>query len=422
MQLTVSKMLYQRHDVGRAKALKRMEQIGNGDTNFDRAARLSEVPYFRASIGPEEIEAVIAVLRSGWLTTGSVAREFERRFAEYIGGAVEAVAVNSATAGLHLALEALGLGPKDEVILPTLTFTATAEVVRYLGATVVLGDVNRRSRNLELDEIKRLVTPRTKAIMPVHFGGLPCDMRAILDFARERGIAVVDDAAHALPATSGNCRVGAHGADATVFSFYANKTITTGEGGMLVTANQEIAKRARVMRLHGMNQDSFDRFTQRGVSWEYDVIAPGFKYNLTDIAAAIGIHQLAKADLLTQRRRRIAARYKELLLGAPIDVPPEAPAADSQSWHLFSILIKPSAPIGRDEFITRLNEMGIGTSVHYKPLHRMTYWREHCSVTQSSFPVAEDFFHRTVSLPIFPDMTDQDVEYVARAVRESLGC
>lgn len=397
-----------------------IEEHGRGSTP-EEPARVLDIPFFRASISQTEIDAVVAVLKSGWLSTGAVAREFEQKFANYIGGGVEAIAVNSATAGLHLALEALGIGPGDEVIVPTLTFTATAEVVRYLGATVVLADIDPATRNLTLAEIRRLTTERTRAIMPVHFGGLPCDMQAILGFARERGIAVVDDAAHALPASSGNCRIGASGADATVFSFYANKTITTGEGGMLVTARRDLAERAKVMRLHGMNRDAFDRFTKKSLAWEYDVVAPGFKYNLTDIAAAIGIGQLARADLFSEQRARVAARYKRGLKGLPLDLPPDAPATDTQSWHLFTVQLKPSARVSRDDFVAHLNRKGIGFSVHYKPLHMMTYWREHGSIANQAFPVAEDHFARTASLPIFPDMTEAEVDYVIAAVRECIG-
>ena len=283
-----------------------------------RAAPVS-IPCFRPFIGEEEIEAATAVLRSGWLTTGPKAREFEQSFVAYMGDGVEAVAVNSATAGLHLAAEACGIGPGDEVILPTLTFTATASVIRHLGAEVVLADVEERTRCIDLDDAERRLTSRCKAIMPVHFGGLPCNMTKILAFARRHGLKVIEDAAHALPARWDGRLIGSLDSDACVFSFYACKPITTGEGGMIVTRDPNIAARARVMRTHGLDRDSFDRFRKVGASWAYDVIAPGFKYNLTDVAAAIGIVQLTRAAALQASRQRAAERYLEKLAALPID-------------------------------------------------------------------------------------------------------
>src|SRR5690242_17386879 len=260
------------------------------------------IPCFRPAIGEEEVAAATAALRSGWLTTGPKAREFEQKFAAFLGDDVEAVAVNSATAGLHLAAEACGIGPGDAVLVPTLTFTATASVIRYLGAEVVLVDIEKDTRCIDLEDAERRLTSRCKAIIPVHFGGFPCDMAKVLDFAQRHGLKVIEDAAHAFPARSNGRLIGAGHSDACVFSFYASKPITTGEGGMIVTRNARIAARARVMRTHGLDRDAFDRFRKVGASWAYDVVAPGFKYNLTDVAAAIGIVQLSRADGLRSSR------------------------------------------------------------------------------------------------------------------------
>ncbi|MFL6229532.1 MAG: DegT/DnrJ/EryC1/StrS family aminotransferase, partial [Pyrinomonadaceae bacterium] len=253
------------------------------------------LPFALPDIGEEEIAEVVDSLRSGWLTTGPKARRFEREFAEFVGGGVEAVAINSATAGLHLALEAAGVGPGDEVITTPYTFTATAEVIRYLGADPVFADVDPFTLNIDPAKVEAAITERTRAVVPVHFGGLACEMEELLGVARAHDLRVIEDAAHALPATAGGALVGSLQTDATVFSFYATKTITTGEGGMITTRDRALAERCRVMRLHGIDRDVFDRYTSHRPAWSYDVVAPGFKYNLTDLAASIGIHQLRKA-------------------------------------------------------------------------------------------------------------------------------
>jgi dTDP-4-amino-4,6-dideoxygalactose transaminase len=280
------------------------------------------LPFALPEIGEEEIAEVVDTLRSGWITTGPKAKRFEADFAAFLGDAkLHCIAVNSATAGLHLALEALGIGPGDEVITTTHTFTATAEVVRYLGADAKLVDIDPATLNIDPLRVEEAVTPKTRAIIPVHYGGLAADMPALLDIAQRHGIKVVEDAAHALPTTSVGRLVGTLDSDATVFSFYANKTITTGEGGMLVTRDTALAKRAQVMRLHGMSRDAFDRFTSAVPSWYYEIVAPGFKYNLTDIAAAIGLHQLKKAHAFAQRRSEIAAHYHKAFSRMPETIP-----------------------------------------------------------------------------------------------------
>ncbi len=379
------------------------------------------VPFFRPAIGEEEVAAVAQVLRSGWLTTGPNAREFEQNFAEFIGDGVEAISVSSATAGLHLAAEACGIGPGDEVLVPTLTFTATAAVLRYLGAEVILVDVDEKTRTIDLEQAARRITPKCKAIMPVHFGGLACDMTAVLDFAKKHNLKVIEDAAHALPARCEGRLIGSWESDACVFSFYANKTITTGEGGMVVTRNPEIAARIRKMRTHGLDRDAFDRFTKVSASWAYDVVAPGYKYNLTDMASAIGIQQLKRAKDFQASRQHAAERYLEVLSGLPIDCPVPAPADGVHSWHLFPIRVHDSAPATRDDLIAALNAQKIGTSVHYRPLHQMTYWRERYNIADGEFEVADRYFAGAVSLPLFPYMSDAQVDRVAEVMRETLG-
>jgi dTDP-4-amino-4,6-dideoxygalactose transaminase len=379
------------------------------------------LPFALPEIGDEEIAEVVDTLRSGWLTTGPKAKRFEAEFAAFLGDAsLHCIAVNSATAGLHLALEALGIGPGDEVIVPTHTFTATAEVVRYLGADVKLVDIDATTLNIDPAAVEAAITPRTKAIMPVHYGGLAADMPAILAIARRHGLKVVEDAAHALPATSGGSLIGTLASDATVFSFYANKTITTGEGGMLVTRDAALAKRAQVMRLHGMSRDAFDRFTADVPSWYYEIVAPGFKYNLTDIAAAIGLQQLKKAHRFAQRRGQIAQRFNAALAPLPVLTAPEPPANELHAWHLYPLRLRDDAPIGRDRLIERLFARGIGCSVHYIPLHQQPYWRERYRLTAAMFPHSQHAYERQLSLPIYTRMSDADVERVIDGVVQAL--
>ena len=380
------------------------------------------LPFARPDIGDAEIAAVTEALRSGWVTTGPKTREFEQAFARYLGDdGLEAVAVNSATAGLHLALEALGIGPGDEVIAPTLTFTATVEVVRYLGADPVLVDEDPVTLNMDPERIRAAITPATRAILPVHYGGLACDMGAILAIAQEHGLKVVEDAAHALPTTWQGRLVGQLDSDATVFSFYANKTITTGEGGMAVTRNPALAKRMRVMRLHGMNRDAFDRFTSRTPAWYYEVLAPGFKYNMTDVAAAMGVEQLARLPAFVQRRQHLATRYHQQLAALPLTLPANAPAGETHAWHLYVIRLHDNAGHGRDAVIEALSEHGIGTSVHYVPLHRHPYWRDRYQLTPGMFPVADSAYQHMISLPLFTAMSDAEQDRVIAALHEVLG-
>ena len=379
------------------------------------------LPFALPEIGDEEIAEVVDSLRSGWITTGPKARRFEADFAAFLGDpALHCVAVNSATAGLHLALEALGIGPGDEVITTTHTFTATAEVVRYLGADVRLADIDPRTLNIDPTQVEAAITPRTKAIIPVHYAGLAADMPALLDIAGRHHLKVVEDAAHALPSTCGGALVGTLASDATVFSFYANKTITTGEGGMLVTRDAALAKRAQVMRLHGMSRDAFDRFTSKVPGWAYEIVAPGFKYNLTDIAAALGLHQLKKADAFQQRRAAIAAAYDEAFAALPLLTPPGPPAGERHAWHLYALRLADDAGVARDRFIERLFEQGIGASVHYIPLHLQPYWRDRYALTPAMFPHSQHAYERMLSLPIYTRMGEADLRRVVDAVRRAL--
>lgn len=378
------------------------------------------LPFALPEIGEDEIAEVVDTLRSGWVTTGRKAKQFESDFAAFLGGGVEAIAVNSATAGLHLGLEALGIGPGDEVITTVHTFTATAEVIRYLGAHPVFVDVDPETLCMDVEAVESAITPRTKAIVPVHFGGRAADMERVLSIARKHGLRVMEDAAHALPTTCGGKLIGTLSSDVAVFSFYANKTITTGEGGMLVTRDSDVARRARVMRLHGINRDAFDRFTSKAPSWYYEIVAPGFKYNLTDIAAAIGIHQLKKARLFQQKRAKIAAAYDEQLRDLPIILPPKPAPGDLHAWHLYAIRLADSVKIGRDAFIEKLFAQGIGCSVHYIPLHLHPYWRDTYGLTPAMFPASQHVYEHTLSLPLYTRMTVDDVTRVVGAIRQAL--
>jgi len=377
------------------------------------------LPFALPEIGEEEINEVIDSLRSGWLSTGPKTKRFEEDFTAYLGGGLHSIAVNSATAGLHLAVEALGVGPGDEVIVPTHTFTATAEVVRYMGADPVIVDVERDSYCLDPALVERAIGPKTKAMIPVHYGGLAANMKALREIAKRRGITIIEDAAHALPTLSDGALVGTLDTDCAVFSFYATKTIATGEGGMLVTRNAELAKRARVMRLHGIDRDAFDRYTSKKPSWYYEVIAPGFKYNMTDIAAAIGIQQLKKADRFHQRRLELARRYDAALKDLPLSLPPRG-EMNAHAWHLYVVSLEAGAPLRRDELIAKAYERGIGLSVHYIPLHRQPYWRDRYRLEPGTFPVSENLFQNGFSLPLYTRMSDADQDRVIEVLRDLL--
>lgn len=380
------------------------------------------LPFALPDIGDEEINEVVDTLRSGWVTTGPKTKRFEDDFAAFLGEpGLQAVAVNSATAGLHLALEALGLGPGDEVITTTHTFTATAEVVRYLGADVKLVDIDPATLNIDPKAVEAAIGPKTRAIIPVHYAGLAVDMDAIASIAQRHGLHVVEDAAHALPTTWKGRLVGTLDSAATVFSFYANKTMTTGEGGMLVMRDAQLLKRAKVMRLHGINRDAFDRYSATVPSWYYEIVAPGFKYNLTDIAAALGLQQLKRLRAFQAHREMIARDYDQALADLPLVLPPRpVNPQDVHAWHLYVVRLRDDAPISRDAFIEALYKRGIGCSVHYIPLHLHPYWKERYQLSPQQFPHSQHAYERMVSLPLYTRMTPLDAQRVIGAIREIL--
>jgi len=378
------------------------------------------IPFSLPDIGDEEVQSVTETLLSGWVTSGPKVKIFESDFQNFICNSSESIAVNSATAGLHLALESLGVGKGDEVIVPSLTFTATAEVVRYLGADVKLVDVDPITLNIDIEAIREAITLKTRVIMPVHYAGLSCDMDEILSLAKEFGLKVVEDAAHALPTTYKGDMVGSLNSDITVFSFYANKTMTTGEGGMVVTRHLDLAKRMKIMRLHGIDRDAFDRFQSIKPAWYYEVTAPGFKYNMTDIAAAMGIHQLRKLPGFLDRRQYLAQRYFEALADLPLILPADDTDGGSHSWHLFVIRLQDDARINRDELIQFLSDKGIGTSVHYVPLHRQPYWRDRYQLTNDMFPETDKAYLSMVSIPLYTAMADEQQDRVIQTLHEAL--
>lgn len=379
------------------------------------------LPFALPDIGDEEINEVVATLKSGWVTTGPKTKQFEQEFVEYLGGGLEAISVNSATAGLHLALEACGVTSGDEVLVPTLTFTATAEVVRYLGADPVFIDCDLNTLCIDINQIESKITAKTKAIMPVHMAGLACDMESIIALARKYNLKVIEDAAHALPTKLNNVIIGQHDSDAIVYSFYATKTITTGEGGMVVTKDPEIAKRCRIMRLHGISRDAFDRYTSTKPAWFYEIVAPGFKYNLSDIASSLGLCQLAKANRFHIRRQQMAERYLRELADLPIILPPRAKNTDTDihAWHLFCCQLN-TDKISRDAFIQEMTNLGIGMSVHFIPLHIQPYWKEYYNLDSADFPNATKYYNNAFSLPLYTKMTDDDQSRVIAAVRQLL--
>ncbi|HXT63762.1 MAG TPA: DegT/DnrJ/EryC1/StrS family aminotransferase [Pyrinomonadaceae bacterium] len=383
-----------------------------------------KVPFFRPAIAAGEINEVVATLRSGWLTSGPKVQQFERKFASAVG-AKNAVAVNSATAALHLAVEAFGLLPGQGVLVPTMTFAATAEVVRYQGAIPILVDVDPATLNIDLADAERRLkaaTAKVVGIMPVHVGGVMMSLQAISEFASKHHLWVVEDAAHAFPAswrkskrsrwqhrTNGSRSI-------SCYSFYANKTITTGEGGMAVTNNRALARRMKLMSLHGLSHDAWGRYDGAG-SWDYRIVAPGFKYNLTDIAAAIGVHQISRAETLRREREQIARRYLRELNNEELELP-TIEKSRKLSWHLFPIRLRLSRlRINRNEFMEELQRAGVGCSVHWRPLHLHPYYRKVFGYRPQDFPVATAEWKRLISLPIFPGMQEEEIVHVIDTVK-----
>jgi dTDP-4-amino-4,6-dideoxygalactose transaminase len=376
------------------------------------------IQFHKPYITIDEITEVVDSLKGGWITMGPKTIEFENKFNEYLGSR-NAVSMNSCTACLHLALRAIGLKEGDEVIVPTVTFTATAEVVTYFNATPVLVDVEEDTFNIDLKLIEGKITQKTKAIMPVHFAGQICDMDEICDIARKYDLSVIEDAAHTMPAMYKNRRIGTIG-DISCFSFYATKSLTTGEGGMATTENDEWAEKMRVARLHGISKDAWKRYTGEG-SWYYEVESVGYKYNMTDIQAAMGLAQLRKIDWMWKRRKEIASMYTEAFASRDDIVPPYVKPDRESGWHLYVVKLNLNTlRIGRNQFIEELKKRGVMTSVHFIPLHKHPYYITAFNYDSRDFNVSESLYERVISLPIYPGMSNEEVNQVSCSVDDVL--
>jgi len=380
------------------------------------AAAVSFLPFHRAMIGPEEVRAVTEVLESGWLTTGPRAKQFEAAFASCVG-AQHALAVASCTAALHLALAAIDLRENDEVLLPTMTFASTGEVVLYFGAKPVLVDCAPGSFHMDANQIERRITPKTRAILPVHYSGYASELDSVVEIARRHNLKVIEDAAHSFPSSYKGTPIGAIG-DITCFSFYATKTITTGEGGMITTQDRELADRMRILSLHGISRDAWKRYTAEG-TWRYDIQELGYKYNLTDLQAAIGLVQLEKHERMRQLRAGLADRYTRELDSFEGFTTPVVPNHVEHAWHLYVIQVDENIlSIGRDRVIEELKQRGIGTSVHFIPLHMHSLYQQRLGYREGMFPNAEARFAGSISLPLFPGMTSAEQTRVIVALND----
>ena len=379
------------------------------------------LPFALPDIDESEIAEITEVVRSGWITTGPKTRQFEAEFAAYVG-AKHAIAVNSCTAAMHLSLEGMGVQANDEVITTPYTFAATAEVIRYFGAEPIFVDICPEDFNIDPDQIEAAITDRTKAIILVHMAGQSAELDAIYDIAARHNLAVVEDAAHAFPAKYKGRLIGSMPksvqASAVCFSFYATKTITTGEGGMICTNDDALAERCRIMALHGISKDAWKRYTSEG-SWYYEIVAPGYKYNMTDMAAAMGVAQLHKAQRMYERRREIAMQYNEAFKHIPALQTPQSRKDIQHAWHLYILRLNlDRLNISRNQFIVELKERNIGTSVHFIPLHLHPYYQEHYDYEAMDFPVAFEEYSRAISLPAYSKMSDADVQDVIRIILE----
>lgn len=374
-----------------------------------------EISFHRAHITEEEIAGVVAAVKSGWLTMGPKTIEFEEKFRDYIFASSDvppenrfSISFNSATAAMHLALKAVGIKSGDEVVIPTNTFVATAEVVTYFGAVPILCDVEYETHNIDISKVSALITPKTKAIIPVHYGGQMCDMDELMGIARKYGLKVIEDAAHCLPSSYKGRQVGTIG-DITCFSFYATKTLACGEGGMAVTTNPDYARTMKINRLHGISRDAWDRYTAKG-NWYYEVVDNGNKYNTTDIQSALGIAQLAKLEKMYAMRKKVADIYNAAFIGSVVTLP--VIRADREtSWHLYAIKVN-----NRDELMAKLKENGISTSLHFIPVHRQPYYAAKYGYKKEDYPVSEKVYPQSISLPIYPDMTADEAHYVVAKV------
>jgi dTDP-4-amino-4,6-dideoxygalactose transaminase len=382
---------------------------------MDASKKIMQIPFHKTHTSDEEINSVINAMKSGWLTMGPKTVEFEGKFKEYVGSS-EAVSMNSATAALHLSLKAIGIGRNDEVIIPTNTFVATAEVVTYFGAIPVLCDIEEDTHNIDVSKIESLITSSTKAIIPVHFAGQPCDMDEIYGIAKKYNLKIIEDAAHAIPSSYKGVNIGAlEKSSITCFSFYATKTLSTGEGGMATTNSVDYATNMKINRLHGISRDAWDRYTVKG-EWRYDIIDNGYKYNTTDMNSALGMVQLKKQDKLRKKRNIIANKYNKAFNKNIKIILPLIKSDRTTSWHLYVIKID-----NRDEAIVQLKENGVGCSVHFIPIHKHTFYKNQYGYKDGDYPVANAVFNKSLSLPIYPDMSDQEVEFVINNVLEVVG-
>ncbi len=385
-----------------------------------------KIPYFRFTATGKELDYVKEVLESGWLTSSSKAAYLEESFSSYCE-ADYALAVNSCTSALHLALESLGIKKGSKVLVPSWTFTASAEVIEYLGAEPIFCDVNYGSCSIDAEILAEQIEkhPDLSALVLVHFGGQVAPITSkqgngILNICRKHGVKIVNDAAHAFPASFENKKIGSFG-DITCFSFYANKTITCGEGGMIVTKDSGLYKRMKLMRLHGIDRDVWERFTSKTNQSDYDIVEAGFKYNLSDINAAVALAQFEIAEDLRSKRQKIAETYMEELQSLDsLDLPEINVSHEEHSWHLFNPVLNTLSKISRDELLIKLAENGIGTSIHYKPLHRMTFYKEKYDLKKEDFPESESLWKGCFSLPIFPDLQESELEYIIDTLKEIL--
>lgn len=374
------------------------------------------IPFSRHSIKDEEIKEVMATLNSDWITTGPKTFKFEENFSSYTGSKFS-LAVNSCTASLHLALAGLDIGKGDEVITTPLTFAATSEVIIHQNAKPVFSDVERDTYNIDPSKLEEKISKNTKAIIPVHYGGHPCDMDEIMKIASDHDLYVIEDAAHAIGSKYKGKNIGTIG-DVTCFSFYATKNLATGEGGMITTNNEELAEKMRLLSLHGISKDAWKRYSSEG-SWYYEILYPGYKYNMSDIEASIGIHQLKKLDSMQVRRNDIANIYNKSFKDVPEIIIPTVKDYAEHAWHLYPILVSTDLlNIKRNDFIEVLKAENIGTSVHFIPLHLHPYYNENYGFKKGDFPVAESIYQKEMSLPIYPKMTDEDVHKVVNAVKK----
>ena len=382
----------------------------------NRPVRDRFLPFHQPSIDGEEIQEVVDTLKSGWITTGPKTKLFEKKFQEYIG-CKHAIAVSSCTAGLHLALVAAGVGQGDEVITTPYTFATTGEVIIQIGAKPVFVDIEEDGFNIDVTKIPEAITPETKAIIPVHFAGEPCDMDEIMKIAQENNLFVIEDAAHAVGAEYKGKKIGNIG-DVTVFSFYATKNLTTGEGGMVTTNNDELAEKIRLLSLHGISKDAWKRYTAEG-SWYYEILYAGYKYNMTDIQASLGIHQLNKLEKFLSIRQKYAQRYSSAFADISEIKTPPVNHHVRHAWHLYVIrLNSASLSIDRKQFIEALKAENIGSSVHFIPLHLHPYYKKKYGYKQGDYPNSEQVYSRVISLPLFPKMADADLEDVIKAVKK----